>query len=217
MNEFIARYADEAVMAGLIFLTGSFIKKYLIRIWEKLAGHFFEKRIYKEAAKNEPLKNVNSISESFSMFFSVCFFIIGIGVCSEISDLSTKAEIKEQMVIKNKGLKDCAECTPLIVMKSTKDLQLEIFKMKISGALFIIFSFIVMLNNFSKIVRRHMTYDMQIKFHQDLNKIRPNIEEKEFHELNSLWAFMENAQNYQAIQNRINNIETVLNKNKRDY
>lgn len=216
MNEFIIRYADEAMMAGLIFLTGFVIKKYLIRIWGKLVGHFFEKHIYKEAAKNEPLKRVNSIFESFSMFFSVCFFIIGIGLWFKISDLSAKAEIKEQMVIKNKGGKDCTECSTLKVMKNTKDIQFEIFKLKVSGVLFIIFSFIIVLNNFSKITRRHMTYNMQIKFHQDLNKIRPYIEEQEFHELNSLWAYMENAQNYQAIQNRINKIETVLIKNKRN-
>lgn len=216
MNEFINRYTDEVVEAVLVYLTGLLLKNFFIRMWKKIVGPYFEKWIYKEAAKNEPLKNVNSSYQNFSIIISLLILFIGFEICKEISELSKEAEMKEHMILTNKVLKVCNECRPLKVMRNTKDIQFELFKLKISGVIIIAVSCSVILFNFCKITRRYMCYDWQIKFNQDLNRIRPYIEDKEFHELNSMWACMENHEHFQAIQNRINKIMDVLKKNKRE-
>lgn len=216
MNEFIAKIADEALVGVILFVLAFFARKLLFILWEKLLHNSFEKHIYKEAARNEPQKNVDAISERFFLGLSICILIVGISQVNRVSNLDEEAIVMEKVVIRDNGFKDCKGCSPVKAMKQTKEIQFEVFKLKFSCWLFIIVSSFVMLRSFNRIVRRYFTYDMQIKFQQDLNKIRPYIEEMEFHQLNSSWAYMENAQDYKAIQDRIKNIEAILIKNKRN-
>lgn len=216
MYDYIKQAFDHYIETGIIVVLGFFFKDRLISIGKKLFGHFFEKRVYKDAAKNEPLKTVGAMFDFSVIIFAIYFLFVGFDHWSHLSALNKEAERAEKIALENKGLKKCDECNPIKILKSAKDLQIDVFDRRINNISLIAASIGLLLIGFSRILRKAMVHEIQVEFKQDMNKIRPYIEDKEFHELNSWWAYMQNQADYMKIQTRIKDIETVLIKNKRN-